>query len=90
MVNRGVLIIILLLWGFAFSAVAGDINIRDVALKADNITIDYEGRNIEGEGNILLESEEYRLNSDKISYNEKTGAIVATGNVVLVNKKDKK
>ena len=89
MVNRGVLIIILLLWGFAFSAVAGDINIRDVALKADNITIDYEGRNIEGEGNILLESEEYRLNSDKISYNEKTGAIVATGNVVLVNKKDK-
>ena len=70
-------------------ASAESIKVKDVALKADVLTLNYEGRTIEGEGNVVLESPDHRLTSDTLTYNEKTGEITAAGHVLLLDKKEK-
>jgi LPS-assembly protein len=79
--------LLLFLWFLALPAAADSIQVKDVALRADVLTLDYAGRTIEGTGNVVLESADHRLTSDKITYNEKTGEITASGQVVLVDKK---
>ncbi|MFM7622844.1 MAG: LPS-assembly protein LptD, partial [Alphaproteobacteria bacterium] len=79
---------LMFLWLLVVPAAADSMKVKDVALKADVLSLDYEGRTVEGEGNVLLESENHRLTSDAITYNEKTGAITASGHVVLLDKKE--
>ena len=76
-------------WLLVVPAAAESIKVKDVALKADVLTLNYEGRTIEGEGNVVLESQDHRLTSDTLTYNEKTGEITAAGHVVLLDKKEK-
>ena len=77
---------LMFLWLLVVPAGAEAMKVKDVDLKADVLTLDYEGRTVQGEGNVLLESEKHRLTSDTITYDENTGEITAKGHVVLLDK----
>jgi LPS-assembly protein len=61
---------------------AGD---RQVAFEADAVAYDSDGETVSAEGNVLLRSGDQSVRADEVSWNRTSGAIVATGNVRLVD-----
>jgi LPS-assembly protein len=61
---------------------AGD---RQVAFEADGVAYDSDGETVSAEGNVLLRSGDQSVRADQVSWNRASGAIVASGNVRLVD-----
>ena len=58
---------------------------RQVAFEADGVAYDSGGDTVTAEGNVLLRSGDQSVRADQVSWNRNSGAIVATGNVRLVD-----
>ena len=58
---------------------------RQVAFEADGVAYDSDGDTVTAEGNVLLRSGDQSVRADQVSWNRNSGAIVATGNVRLVD-----
>jgi len=58
---------------------------RQVAFEADSVAYDSDGDTVSAEGNVLLRSGDQSVRADQVSWNRTSGAIVATGNVRLVD-----
>lgn len=58
---------------------------RDIHFEADKAEYDNANDIITARGNVLLRSEDQSVRADAVQWNRKTGAVVATGNVRLVD-----
>ena len=58
---------------------------RQVAFEATQVDYDSNSDTVTASGDVILRSEDQSVRSDSINWNRKTGQIVATGNVRLVD-----
>ena len=56
-----------------------------VSFEADTVDYDYNGENVTASGNVFLRRDDQSVRADKVTWNRKTGAITATGNIRLVD-----
>lgn len=58
---------------------------RQVAFEADDLAYDSDGDAVTASGNVILRSGDQSVRADEVTWNRTSGAILATGNVRLVD-----
>ena len=67
------------------SAVPGDTSASPVSFEADSVAYDYNNEFVTATGNVFLKHNDQSVRADKVVWNRKTGKIMATGNIRLVD-----
>lgn len=57
-----------------------------ISFEADSVEYDYNNEVVTASGNIFMHRDDQSVRADKVSWNRKTGQIVASGNIRLVDK----